>query len=88
MLSGKGSLIVFDDDAYIKHCHSINDRIVPSEHENDANVFNRSHGDGELNEIPIAEYVEYASEKCVNLNKGDVVKRGHRFSLTFRHKYL
>ena len=27
MLSGKGSLIVFTDDAYINHCHSINDRI-------------------------------------------------------------
>ncbi len=26
-LSGKGSLIVFTDDAYISYCHSINDRI-------------------------------------------------------------
>ena len=62
MLSGKGSLIVFDDDAYINHCHSINDRI--------------------LNDM-----VEYAGPKCVNLEQGDIVKRGHRFSLTFRHKY-
>ncbi len=85
MLSGKGSLIVFDDDAYINHCHSINDRIVPSKHnDNDADKkLSGSHGG--VSEI--VEYVEYASEKCVNLKKGSVVKRKHRFSLTFRHKY-
>jgi alkylated DNA repair protein alkB family protein 6 len=61
MLSGKGSLVIFGGDAYINHCHSINDRI------------------GE-------EAVEYASEKCVNLKQGTAVSRGHRYSLTFRHK--
>lgn len=62
MLSGNGSLVIFDEDAYINHCHSINDRI--------------------LNDM-----IEYAGPKCVNLEQGDIVRRGHRFSLTFRHKY-
>lgn len=62
MLSGKGSLIVFDGDAYINHCHSISDRISD-------------------------EMIEYAGATCVNLEQGTVVKRGHRFSLTFRHKH-
>jgi len=31
--------------------------------------------------------VEYASHACCNREKGFVVKRGYRISLTFRHKY-
>jgi len=65
-LNGKGSLIVFTDDAYLQHCHSIDDRV-----------------DTLCNQ----DVVEYASDKCVNLKKGEEVKRDHRISLTFRHKY-
>ena len=68
MLSGKGSLIVFDGDAYINHCHSINDRI------------------SRVSDDSIHDVVEYASCDCINLQSGAAVQRGHRFSLTFRHK--
>lgn len=72
MLSGKGSLIVFDDDAYINHCHSINDRLLtPTGCTNNSN----------------SGVVEYANETCVNLDHGTIVEREHRYSLTFRHKY-
>ena len=30
---------------------------------------------------------ETAGHNCVNADKGEVVSRGHRISLTFRHKY-
>lgn len=60
-LHGNGSLVVFTDDAYTNHCHSINDRIQNS--------------------------VEYASCKCVNAVEGQQIQRGHRLSLTFRHKF-
>lgn len=60
-LHGNGSLVIFTDDAYTNHCHSINDRIHNS--------------------------VEYASCKCVNAVEGEQIQRGHRLSLTFRHKF-
>lgn len=60
-LHGNGSLVVFTDDAYTNHCHSINDRIHNS--------------------------VEHASCKCVNAVEGEQIQRGHRLSLTFRHKF-
>eukprot|EP00979_Chaetoceros_neogracilis_P019262 scaffold12081_cov308-Chaetoceros_neogracile.AAC.2 len=59
-LHGNGSLVVFTNDAYTNHCHSIHDRIH--------------------------NLVEYAGTNCANAPTGEAVRRGHRMSLTFRHK--
>jgi len=60
-LHGNGSLVVFTNDAYTNHCHSIDDRIH--------------------------DLVEYAGRNCANAPMGEAVQRGHRISLTFRHKF-
>lgn len=53
-----GSMIVFEDEAYLDYCHG----------------------------IPMDAPADIATSECVNAPEGTVVSRGHRFSLTFRHK--
>jgi len=60
-LCGLGSLVVFTENAYTNHLHSIDDRVSTN--------------------------VEYASDKCINLNSNEPVQRGHRTSITIRHLY-
>jgi heme-binding NEAT domain protein len=76
-LSGKGSLIVFQNEAYIDYCHSIQDRLVDDYEVVSSNSkqnmkcinFKPNHGEQDSKELQMK------------------VMRGYRISLTFRHKY-
>jgi len=81
-LHGTGSLIVFAGDAYTHHYHSIRDRVhdgVEYANEKCVNVVMGSGGGGG------------GGGGDGNSNGGgckeQVIQRGHRISLTFRHKY-
>jgi len=81
-LSGKGSLIVFQNEAYMDYCHSIQDRLM-----DDFEIVN-----GSINTLTC---INFHPDVC---NSHDEVKevsdqlqmkviRGYRVSLTFRHKF-
>jgi alkylated DNA repair protein alkB family protein 6 len=73
-LSGNGSLIVFQDEAYTDYCHSIQDRLV-----DDFEVVTRR-GNNCVNFVPD---VRDEKDDMVQMT----VVRGYRISLTFRHKF-
>lgn len=67
----KGSLLVFEDEAYLEYCHSIDDRILVE------------HVTGQcMNLHSIANQLEEEQQGV-----GSTITRGYRISLTFRHKY-
>lgn len=72
-LSGQGSLIVFQDEAYIDFCHSIQDRLL-DDHEVVRTNSNLKCINFKPNGMDPEEVQMY-------------VVRGYRISLTFRHKY-
>lgn len=53
-----GSMIVFEEDAYLEYCHG----------------------------IPMDTLQDMTNENCLNASANKLVQRGHRYSLTFRHK--
>ena len=55
-----GSVIIFQDDAYLGYCHGISESETGT---------------------------ETTTDHCLNAPSGKTIHRGHRYSLTFRHKY-
>lgn len=53
-----GSLLVFEDDAYMDYCHG----------------------------IPMSVWQDETTQQCLNAEPYQIIPRGHRYSLTFRHK--
>jgi hypothetical protein len=77
LLQGSGSLVVFEDDAYVHYLHSIDDG---------------SGGGGGTASESSATHMnmktqQVAADKCVNSAAGTPVSTDYRISLTFRHKY-
>jgi hypothetical protein len=53
-----GSLVTFEDEAYLEYCHG----------------------------IPMNNWHDETTPQCLNAPTDQIIPRGHRFSLTFRHK--
>jgi hypothetical protein len=73
LLQGSGSLVVFEDTAYVHYLHSIDDG---------------SGGSGVTTSESSATHTQQvAADACVNNAAGTSVLTDYRISLTFRHKY-
>ncbi len=73
LLQGSGSLVVFEDVAYVHYLHSIDDG---------------SCGGGvTTSELSATHMQQVAADACVNSAAGTPISIDYRISLTFRHKY-
>ncbi len=90
VLHGDGSLIIFENDAYIKYYHSIHDlssSSFPPNHTTDTITTHHNENRFEANTAAATATMEWTGPNCFNAEPGTcIVRQPNRISITIRHK--